>query len=82
MIEELLTYLSQYPIAATLIVIASSILIFLAAFKSVAYMIAKATKTKKDDEVVDKVYKALDKHKDTVEAVHKVAKKIEEKKKD
>ena len=80
MIEEFLTFLSQYPIAATLIVIASSLVLFLVAFKSVAFLIVKKTKTDKDDKIVEALYKAIEEHKESVDALHKVAKKIEEKK--
>jgi len=78
MIETVLEFIAKYPVGAVCIVIASSLLLFIAAFKGVAFMIAKATKTDKDDKFVEAMYKAIEEHKDSVEALHKVAKKIQE----
>lgn len=81
MIETILEFMAQNEILATIIVIASALLLFLVSCKAAVFFITSKTKTKKDDEIAEKVYKALDKNKEAVDAVHKVAKKIEEKKK-
>ena len=80
MFETLLETLAENEILASLIVLASAIIVVLVILKPLLSRFVLKTKTKKDDELMKALYGAIEEHKEEVEAVHKVAKKVKEKK--
>ena len=76
----LLDIIVENPFMASAIIFVSSAIVLLVFLRPlVAYVVAK-TQTKRDDEIMEALYGAIDKHKEEVEAIHKAAKKAKEKK--
>ena len=80
MFETVLETLAENEVIAYIVIVASAVLFSLVILKPLIYMIVLKTKTKKDDELMEALYGAIEEHKEEVEAVHKVAKKVKEKK--
>lgn len=80
MFENFLNVIAENQFAATAIVLVSAVILFFVALKPLLDFIVTKTQTKKDDEIVEALYKAIEAHKEEVEAIHKAANKIKEKK--
>lgn len=80
MFEQFLDIIIENPVMASIVIVLSALLLFFVCVKPLVLKIAEKTKTKKDDEITQALYKAIEEHKEEVEAIHKAAKKASEKK--
>lgn len=80
MFDKFLDIAVDNPILASIVVLMSTFILFLVCVKPLLYWMITKTQTKRDDEIVKALYKAIEEHKEEVEAIHKTANKIKEKK--
>lgn len=80
MFEKLLDMAVDNPILASIVVLVSTFILFLVCVKPLLYWMIAKTQTKRDDEIVKALFKAIEEHKEEVEAIHKAAQKVQDKK--
>lgn len=80
MFELLLENITENEVIASLVILASSVLLVIMLIKPLVMKLVKKTKTKADDEIAKALYGAIEAHKEEVNAIHRVARKAKEKK--